>query len=278
MESKIGRPAIANKYRLTIFFGIAAMVIIFGATFVMSHILGRIAENNLVRLAENSITSDAVQILSAIRRTELPQGMVSSGPVSGASSPNKSAINREWLKGSKELSKTLPTLVEKYSIVSLSLYDPDGQSVWSTDPTANRGIDQANPIFSVALAGSISSSFLQDKEVSDFGGARQSISVVQTYLPVRTVSSSDVSGVLEIERNVTADVPFLIDATKSSTLKVTGVSMGGLFLILIFVVVVADGTVSRSRKREGWTEIRLAEKEQSEAALKESNYRLEEAL
>ena len=115
--------------------------------------------------------------------------------------------------------------------------------------------------------------------MAELKGIRPSLSVVQTVLPLRDSSTGQVFGVLEIFRNVTDDVPFLIGATKSSVLKVTAATMSGLFIVLLVVVVVADVAISRSKRREQITlENQLAERQQAAAALLESNVRLEEVV
>ena len=57
-------------------------------------------------------------------------------------------------------------------------------------------------------------------------------------------------GVVSIERDVSNDVSIQVDDTKSVVRWTTVGAMGGLFLVLLGYIVLADGSISRSRRRE----------------------------
>ena len=220
-----------GKYRLTALFGLAAMLFVLTAALVISYSIGKIAENNLIRIAERTIAADAVHMLSMIQQPSKP-------------------LTMEALADSEGLPRHLPMLVREFSIVKLNLVDPQGRLVWSTDRGSIGTFHGVDPTFAKSLDGRISSKFLPNQELAELNGVRPSFSVVQTSLPLRDSSTGQVFGVLEIFRNVTDDVPFIIGATKSSVLKVTATTMSGLFLVLLTVVVAADVIISRSKERE----------------------------
>lgn len=252
--------SVMRKYRLTALFGLTALLLVLTAAVVMSYAIGRIAEKNLTRIAEKSITADAVDMLTMIGRPGAP-------------------LTLEALASPEGLPKQLPVVAQKYSIVKLSLIDPDCKTVWSTDRQEIGTAAHVGPTSLTALSGTTASTFLPDQELSELDGLHPRLSVVQTSLPLRDYETSKVIGVLEIFRNVTEEVPFLIGATRSSVLRVTAATMGGLFIVLLLAVVVADVAISRSENREKATlESQLAERRQAAEALLDSNLRLEEVV
>jgi signal transduction histidine kinase/FixJ family two-component response regulator len=262
MGYRLGHWLLNRKYRLTIVFGLAALLFVLTAAAVISNTISRITENNLVRIAERGITSDAIDMLSMLRDPDPSQ-----------------PLTIEALAASSELPQALPVLVQKYSVVKLQLVDPTGRVAWSTDRTALRQIDPMSPSLRTALAGQITSKFYGNHQLADLGGRQPSISIVASYIPLRDPPTGQVVGVLEIYRNVTNDVPFILGATRLSILSVTAVTMAGLFLVLLVVAAVADVIISRSKQRErAALETQLAERRQAADALMESNQKLEEVV
>lgn len=257
MGHQLGSWLLNRKYRLAAVFGLVALLVILIATAVISNTISRITENNLIRVAEREVTLDAVEMLSMLRDPSRP-------------------LSLEDLVASSELTQALPVLVQQYSVIKLHLVDNSGKIVWSTDRTAAGNEDHQSASFQRAKEGEIASEFSDDHQLAELDGLRPKISIVETYLPLRDSSTGDVVGVLVIYRNVTDDVPYLIEATRSSVLQVTAATMAALFLVLLIVVVIADMIISRSKGREQTAlETQLAERKQAAAALLASNQRLE---
>ncbi len=257
MGHQLGSWLLNRKYRLAAVFGLVALLVILIATAVISNTISRITENNLIRVAEREITLDAVEMLSLLRDPSRP-------------------LSLEDLVASSELTQALPVLVQQYSVIKLHLVDNSGKIVWSTDRTAAGNEDHQSASFQRAKEGEIASEFSDDHQLAELDGLRPKISIVETYLPLRDSSTGDVVGVLVIYRNVTDDVPYLIEATRSSVLQVTAATMAALFLVLLTVVVIADMIISRSKGREqSALETQLAERKQAAVALLASNQRLE---
>ena len=102
----------------------------------------------------------------------------------------------------------------------------------------------------LAAGGEVSSKFTRDREVVDQAGQRRRLDVVETLLPLTDPDSGRVMGVVSIERDVSNDVSIQVDDTKSVVRWTTVGAMGGLFLVLLGYIVLADGSISRSRRRE----------------------------
>lgn len=257
---RLGNWLLNRKYRLAAVFGLVALLFILTATAVISNTISRITENNLVRIAERGMTSDAVEMLSMLRDPSQP-------------------LTVEALAASSELPRALPALVQKYSLVKLQLVDPMGRIAWSTDRKALEQSDHWTPSFQRAMEGQITSEFSGEHQLADLKGLQPSISIVESYIPLRDPATGQVVGVLEIYRNVTDDVPFITGATRSSILRVTAGTMAALFLVLLMVVVVADVIISRSKRSEQIAlEAQLSERKQAANALMESNQKLEEVV
>ena len=81
-------------------------------------------------------------------------------------------------------------------------------------------------------------------------GVVRPIDVVETYVPLRRTRGGEILGVMELYRDLNVDVAVQVDDTKSTVLWTTVGAMGGLSLVLLGFIVVADVTIYRSRRRE----------------------------
>ena len=136
--------------------------------------------------------------------------------------------------------------------MKLILFDTNGFAAWSTD-LANLDISKPKPKGSRywnAVEGEIASKFVSDKEIIDLDGVQRSLDIVETYMPLTDTSSGQVIGVLEFYRNVAGDVAFQVNDAKSSVLRTTVGTMGGLSLVLVGFIIVAEVTINQSRRRE----------------------------
>ena len=101
-------------------------------------------------------------------------------------------------------------------------------------------------------------------------GVSRRIDIVETYLPLRDTPSGQISGVLEFYRDVSGDVAIQVDEAKSTVLRTTVATMGGLFLVLTGFIVVADIGIHRSNRRQvALVESQLAERQEAEKALQQ---------
>ncbi len=103
------------------------------------------------------------------------------------------------------------------------------------------------------------------------------ISRIAEQNPVRGTAFSQVKGVLEIQRALDEEAPFLIHANRSSILGLTAATIGGLGLVFLITMVVANMSVSRTEKRERvLLRNQMIERRQTAEALDESNRLLQE--
>jgi signal transduction histidine kinase/CheY-like chemotaxis protein len=257
---RLGHWLFSRKYRLSTVFGLPALVFILMAAAVLNNTIAGISEDNLFKIAERGITSDAVEMLSILRDSSQP-------------------ITAEALAASGELPRALPILAKKYSVVKMQLIDPAGRIVWSTDRGAVGLIDPPVPSLQRAMAGQIASRISGEHHLVYLEGWQPTISIVESFIPLGDPSTGQVVGVLEIHQNVTDDVSFIVGATRSSILKMTALTMTALFLVLLTVAVAADVIIGGAkRSAQVALETQLAERRQAADDLMESNRKLEEVV
>ena len=133
-----------RKWRLTLFFVLTAVVTMALAIFPANRVIGGLAEDNLIKIAEDNNVRDAEHFQSMIRsmgpleaQGSMP-GMSSVGATTdGNSMPDMQqpmALTLESLTSPEGLRSRYPHLAEGLNIVEFTLFDLDGTVVWSTDP------------------------------------------------------------------------------------------------------------------------------------------------
>ena len=242
------------KYRLTLFFAMTAVLVIAIATMTVNRVVGDLAEDNLIRIAEENTAQDALHIQSMMRGGHSGLGMPSDPDMAEAKGmegmQQHKPLTLESLAGPEGLSATFPVLTEGLNIVKFNLLDLDGMAVWSSDP-ATVGVSKwENPLYRKALAGGVSSNLAKNYSVAQPDGAVRRTDVVETYTPLTDTPSGQVVGVMEIYKDISGDVALQVDEAKITVLWTTVGAMGGLFLALFGFVLAADVIISRSRKRE----------------------------
>ena len=270
----------ASRYRLTLLFAITAVVVIAIATTVVNLIVGNLAENNLIRIAEENTARDASHVQAMMRMMgpmggrHSMQGMPSAAATdSGNAMPEMQQpvpLTLDFLASPEGLPGNYSMLVDGLNIVKIVLFDTNGYAVWSIDPedVDKTTLKREGSIYWKAREGEVASKFVLDKKITDLDGVSRPIDVVETYLPLRDTPSGPIIGVFELYRDVGGDITLQVGDAKSAVLWTTMATMGGLFLILCVFIVLADITIYRSRRRElALVEGQLARRKRTEEAL-----------
>ena len=243
-----------KKYRLTVFFGVTAVIVIAAAAMLVNIIVGRLAEDNLIRIAEENTARDGLHIQAMMRMGHPMDGGSSAATVRGEEAMqdmNKhTPLTLQSLAGPGGLPMTYRSLVEGLNILQFDLLDTGGKVVWANNPETVGLIKPQTAERQKAAAGRISSRMAEEFEVIDQFGGRYRTDVVATTLPLRETPSDDVIGVMEIYRGVAHDVTLQVRDAKSVVLWTTLGTMGGLFLFLLGFIVLADVNIYRSNRRE----------------------------
>ena len=248
-----------RRNRLSILFAGAAVSAIAVATMIVHLVIGNLAEDNLMRVAEENTARDAGHLQSMMRMMGPMEGqgsiydMSSTGAMTdGKSMPDiqqSMALTLEFLTSLEGLPGSYPHLVKGLNIVEFDLFDLAGTVVWSTDLRIIGSSKMETPPYQKALAGGISSQLTKDHEILDSDGVSRRLDVVETYSPLRETPSGQIIGVMGLYRDVASDVAIQVDEAKAAVLWTTVTTMGELFLLLVGFMVVADVNLYRSNRR-----------------------------
>ena len=243
-----------KRYRLTLLFAATAVVAIAVAAVVVNLVVGNVAEDNLVKMAEDNTLREAIHVEALIRGRDALGGGTGAAPGEsanvGSGSTSGPVTTLEEVVAYQNILDAIPSVAMGLNVVQISLLDHLGGVAWSTDSGAMGSIHASPGRVALAAGGEVSSKFTRDREVVDQAGQRRRLDVVETLLPLTDPDSGRVMGVVSIERDVSNDVSIQVDDTKSVVRWTTVGAMGGLFLVLLGYIVLADGSISRSRRRE----------------------------
>ena len=271
---------VLSRYRMAFVFGVTALVAVAMFAAISNRAIVRTAESGMTQVAERHSNADAQHLVSMLR------GPMMQGPSSAEATAGFNAMDGmqgpmpltlESLAGG--LSERLPAMVEGLGIAKINVLDLGGLTVWSSSPWSIGDRDHTGPMYERALAGQSASEFVRAQELVNMDGLLSTIDAVETYVPLRETPSGPVIGVIEVHRDVTDDVGFLISDMKSSVMRTIGVTMGGLLVVLMTLVVASDVAINISRRRQqAALEAQLAERQRSAKELAASNGRLEQVL
>ena len=230
-----------KKYRLTFLFAVAAIVAITIAALVVNHIASGLAVGHLIRGAETNAMADVFHVQFLMREH-----------LEAAAEPNSGSVpfTLEFLVSPEGLPSLFPAQVAELNIVKFNLFDRDGEVIWSTDPAGVGENDHNSALFQEAINGGVGSTLDRQKTLLSLDGTNITADIVEAYMPVRDTPSGEIIGAMEVYRDVGEEFAFEISQTRATILLTTIATMGGLFVVLLGFVVVADGTIYRSNKRE----------------------------
>ena len=274
---------VIRKWRLTIFFALTAIGATGIAIIAVNHVIGNLIEDDLTRASEEDTIRDALHIESMVSGKAMP-GMTSAGATdSGMSMQNMQQsmpLTLEFLAGPEGLPSTLPMLLEGFNIVKLDLLDRDDRIVWSTDlgmvgSSKARALlhEEAGHPTARHLSERVWSRLNRNYELIDLRGEKRHIDVVETFVPLKDGDSGKVIGAMELYRDVTNDVVLQVNETRSAVLRTTIGAMGGLFIVLVGFIVVANRSISQSMEL---AENRLIERKRAADEVERKNRELEQ--
>ena len=222
------------------------------SAYLINHLVGGLAEENLATLAEEQASRNALQLESKISEHHshffpLPGDMANPDDNNGQPPLQ---MDLGFLSGPSGLADIYPELIHGYDIVKLSLYDLGGMTVWSTDPEVIGKVSEDYSLIREATYSGVTSTFKSDQYFVDLGGATHRADLVETVLPLRRLPSGQIIGVLGTHQILDPRGVLQVDQEKTTAFWTTVSAMAALFLMLIGFVAVADGALYRSRRRE----------------------------
>ena len=126
-----------HKYRLTLLFAFTTLIAIAVAAIVVNTVIGRHAEGNLIRIAQDNTTREALHAEAMLRSPSNMSGDMA-GASRGADTVGSAAmaapLTMETILSSQDLLAMVPSLAVGLNVAKVSLLDLAGVAFWSTDP------------------------------------------------------------------------------------------------------------------------------------------------
>jgi signal transduction histidine kinase len=226
-----------SKYRLTTLFVVISVITLGSAALALNHLSIRTAEKNLVELSTEQSMRDASIIAGLVNQLLDEQGALSSDEPA-------------------QLASTVPIdsqkLLDSLRVIDISLYDPAGQTLWSTSAglIAERTVPQT--ILTSTADGEIASN-LSTLEILENPETPNQVDVVETYLPLLASGEAEddaVVGVIGITRDVTSTLTSQINETRSSVSWFIMLSLVTVFIVLLVFIFVADVKIFQANNQK----------------------------
>ena len=188
-------------------------------------------------------------------------------------SPARSTAELNTRANALNLPARTAVLMRNSNIIKVKVYNRDGLTVFSSDPTQMGENKHDNPGFLSALGGQTVSALVHRNQFDSFEGSRADLDIVSSYLPMR--DGGQILGVIELYQDVTPHVQQL-NRVLVQVVLVGAAVMTLLYLVQLVVVRYAQGILHRQETelRESNRELdaRVAERTQE---LAQTNRRLE---
>ncbi len=229
-------------YKLTTGFLIISVAIFAVAAIVITRSAERNEKSNLIDIVSQQSSKDA-QVIAGILTDVVssPDGEIGSGAPS------------DPLAGYSNLATT--TFLANSNIVGLSLIDTEGNLIWTSESGVPHRVDESNQAYMSAVAGDAATRLDEGVNAGDSAYG----DLVSTYIPLLDVNTRQPAQIIEVKRDVTADLQARIDSTRNTNFRTVFSTLGGSFVILFGIVLAADVLLARSRKRSILQERSLAE-------------------
>lgn len=224
-----------RRYKLTAAFLVISAITLAVAAIVILNVSKSQEERNIAGLTTEQSARDARLLAGSVSRT-ISDGMsldAEGGAIAGTTTGSTEASIREFLAES--------------NIIRLALYEIDGRSVWSSDGRDTQVAGEREEIFKEAVAGEVVSGMMRGNW---FPGFSEPIDIVETYVPFLGANSDAPVQVLGVTRDVTDLLSARIGETRWAMFRVTFISLGGGFALLLAFIVIADRAIWRSKDRE----------------------------
>jgi diguanylate cyclase (GGDEF)-like protein/PAS domain S-box-containing protein len=241
-------------FKLTRYFSLTSLALIVLAAWLLGTLISQHQIGQMERAAEarNVSITQMVRNLLSDEINRLVQPPTSTSPPQAA-----------------DMQQRISPLLHGSDVIKVKIYDAQGRTVFSTDPS-QLGIDQhLNPGFISAQQGVVVSELVHRKQFSALDGERQDVDLISSYVPV---SQDDKNvAVFELYQDVT---PLMRDIERSfwSIWGMVCTVLGTLYILQLLVVRRAQ---KRLREQEALLE---ATNRDLDARVAERSARVEELL
>jgi len=213
-----------QPFHLTRYFSVVSLGLIAAAGLLITYYTQAVARSELTHMAERRNEAMTAVFLNVL----WPEFESLVGPVAPAQAEGLRAFAE-----ARDLHGKTAALMRNAEIVKVKLYNPQGLTVYSSDPKQMGEDKRANPGFASALGGTPQSVLTHRDRFDSFEGQRSQIDVIGSYLPIRAGSS--IVGVIELYQDVTPFVQHLERQLRTLLLLGIALMMGlyGLQLLLV---------------------------------------------
>ena len=190
---------------------VAAVALMLSWSRIESRLLHDFAETNNVALARSLAKAlPAVQSEAFLERSR---------PLADADLPRHPDL--------PALAARIADHVQGLPVVKIKLYDLDGRTVYSSQPSQIGERKGDNPSFLVARAGRVASAVERRERFSAFDGERVDLDLISSHVPLRAAPDATIGAVLEIY----SDISPLVAAAATIERIAAGVILGVLALL-----------------------------------------------
>jgi diguanylate cyclase (GGDEF)-like protein len=211
-------------FLLTRYFTVLSFVLIGLAGGVLSHFMSRQESQQLLRMAEDRNVAMSRIFRNALWADFVP--MVSTTMHSSAHDLRSEAQQRN-------LQEKAVTLMQDSEIVKLKVYNPQGLTVFSTDPQQTGEDKAGNPGFMSARGGQVATELTHRNQFDAFEGVKSEIDVISSYVPI--ITQGQTVGVIEVYQDVTRFVN-LVSRAKRVIWAMAFCVLAVLYLLQLLVV------------------------------------------
>jgi diguanylate cyclase (GGDEF)-like protein len=221
-------------FKLLRYFSIATLIAITSVTIFLGLFYRQTAIKDLIKMGE-------------AKNVALTQAFINSlWPQFGPFVRSVSELSPDELQGYPELDrlhKAVLAQMKGLSVVKVKIYNLDGMTVFSTEPSQIGQDKSMNPGFLSARSGTVISELTHRGQIYSFEGELFHRDILSSYLPIRK-GPGPVEAVFELYSDVTP----LVERIKHTQRKmVTGVigSLLFLYMVLFFIARHADRIIKR---------------------------------
>ena len=163
--------------------------------------------------------------------------------------------------GIRKLDADVRKLMRGSDVVKVKIYDANGLTIYSSDPTQIGEDKGDNNGFLGAISGHVASNITYRGQFDAFEGRRSNLNVVSSYIPIRNADTNEPEAVFEVYSDVTG----LVEAMRSLQWTILFVVLGSVAALYLLLVNVA-WRVDRAEAK------RLEEAARNEARIRHQAY------
>jgi hypothetical protein len=163
--------------------------------------------------------------------------------------------------GIRKLDADVRKLMRGSEVVKVKIYDVNGLTIYSSDPTQIGEDKGDNNGFLGAISGHVASNITYRGQFDAFEGRRSNLNVVSSYIPIRNADTNEPEAVFEVYSDVTG----LVEAMRSLQWTILFVVLGSVAALYLLLVNVA-WRVDRAEAK------RLEEAARNEARIRHQAY------